>query len=138
MIISRENDVIYELVFPVELLNPVTLNITYTSEGGDPQSRIPDVRYDNTRTITYREIVSQLPYEVYHVSIALIGVDGSQRIVGPPTIRGEIVGMYNNYYVVSLHIDLKWWWGGGRILKLMTNGGGGRLECSGRKPCKYM
>ena len=95
MIISRENDVIYELLFSVELQNPVTLNITYTNERGQSESRIPDVGYNNTRTIAYREIVGQLPYEVYHVSIALIGVNGSQRIMGPPTVRDEIVGMYS-------------------------------------------
>ena len=95
MIISRENDVIYELLFSVELQNPVTLNITYTNEGGESQSRIPDVGYNNTRTIAYREIVSQLPYEVYHVQIALIGVNGGRRIMGPPTIQEEIIGMYN-------------------------------------------
>ena len=94
MIVSQENDVIYELVFPVELLNPVTLNITYTNEGGESQSRIPDVGYNNTGTITYRE-VNRPPYEVYHVSIALIGVDGSRRIMGPSTIREERVGTYN-------------------------------------------
>lgn len=98
MIVSRENDVIYELVFPVELLNPVTLNITYTDGGGKTQSRIPQVGYNNTGTITYRE-VDQPPYEVYHVSIALVGVDGSRRIMGPPTIREEVIGMYNIHVI---------------------------------------
>jgi hypothetical protein len=92
VIISQEKDVIYELVFPVELLDPVTLNITYTNEVGETQSRIPQVRYSDTGTITYRE-VNRPPYEVYHVSIALIGVDGNRRIMGPPTIREERIGM---------------------------------------------
>ena len=49
---------------------------------------------------------------MYHVSVALIGVDDSRRIMGPPTIREEVIGMYNNIHLISyVRFQLKW---GGR------------------------
>lgn len=92
VIVSRDGDVIYELVFPVEIQYPVTLNITYTSDKGEIDSTIPDIRYSNTRTISYKDTASELPFAVYYVSIALIGVNGSERITGPPTTNGQIIG----------------------------------------------
>ena len=59
-------------------------------------------------TITYRE-VDEPPYEVYHVSTALIGVDSSQRIMGPHTIREEVIGMYNIHLISYVRLSqLKW------------------------------
>ena len=92
--VTRSNAVIYELIFAAELQHPVTLNVTYTSENGESEYKIPDVRYNNTNTITYREITSELPYRVYHVSIALVAVNGSQRISGPSTSHDSIIGTY--------------------------------------------
>ena len=95
VIVSRDNkDIIYEMDFSVELQNPVALNITYTNEDGETDSRIPDIAYNNTRRITYREIPGQLPFDVYYVSIALLGVNGSQLITGPPTTSPEKIGRY--------------------------------------------
>ena len=92
VIVSRDNDIIYELEFPTEIQHPVTLNITYTSEEGATDCRVPNIRYNNTRTISYKEIVSEVPFPVYFVSIALVGVNGSQRITGPSTASGEKIG----------------------------------------------
>ena len=92
VIVSRDGDVIYELVFPIEIQHPVALYITYTSERGEIDSTIPDIRYNNTKIISYKDTAGELPFAVYYVSIALIGVNGSERITGPPTANEQIIG----------------------------------------------
>lgn len=96
VIVSRDiivKDIIYELSFSVEFQHPVSLNITYANENGDKDYKIPNIGYNDTRVITYREILGQLPFDVYYVSIALISVNGSQRVTGPFTTSAEKIGM---------------------------------------------
>ena len=100
VIVSRDGDVIYELVFPIEIQHPVALNITYTNERGEVDSTIPDIRYSNTKTISYRDTASELPFAVFYVSIALIGVNGSERIAGPSTASQQIIGKWQRSIII--------------------------------------
>ena len=70
----------------------MNLNITYTSEGGETKFTIPDIKYISTKTISYKEIAKEPPFAAYYVSIALVAVNGSQRITGPATESREKIG----------------------------------------------
>ena len=102
VIVSRDGDVIYELVFPIEIQHPVALNITYTNERGEVDSTIPDIRFSNTKTISYRDTASELPFAVFYVSIALIGVNGSERIAGPSTASQQKIGKWQRSIIIII------------------------------------
>ena len=112
---TRANDVIYELTYPAELLHPVTLNITYMSPNrGQTKSRISEVTYNNTKTITYKEVRSELPFSVYYVSFALVALNGSERIVGPESPANTLISesvlytgtIHNTRMTVVTHITM--------------------------------
>lgn len=93
MIVSSENGlVIYEFEFPADIEHPFMINITYTNKENSSHSMITDTIYNNTKSVTHRDIISQLEDRIFFVSFALVAVRGSDRIQGPLTKRDEIIG----------------------------------------------